>query len=279
VSTAAVVAYAFRRFGKGSTAQASPALVETPGEALSPSSLNQYLACSAKYYFRKILRLPDPRTGALSVGSAVHKAIGENLSQKVETRRDLPWEGVQAVYQTAWTDTAKETEFREDEDPDQLRLQGAELARKYLEEKCPSIDPAAVEIQVAGRIAGVRVHGWIDILDVDGRIVDLKTAAAAPSKISPDYRVQVATYVQLTPGASGEARVDTITKTKTPKIVSQAFSLTGADYAATAALYPAVQRGIRAGAFFPNRGSTLCSRRHCAFWRACQKEWGGEVHA
>jgi len=33
----------------------------------------------------------------------------------------------------------------------------------------------------------------------------------------------------------------------------------------------------RAVLYLPNRLSTLCSRRNCAYWRICECEWGGEV--
>ena len=55
----------------------------------------------------------------------------------------------------------------------------------------------------------------VDVLDEEGRVVDVKTAARKPSGISPDYAFQLATYRQLSPGASGEARLDTLVKTKT----------------------------------------------------------------
>jgi hypothetical protein len=34
---------------------------------------------------------------------------------------------------------------------------------------------------------------------------------------------------------------------------------------------------MRTGVLMPNRRSPLCSRKNCAFWRACEKEFGGAV--
>ena len=39
----------------------------------------------------------------------------------------------------------------------------------------PSIQPAAVEMEVEGEIANVKVRGFIDLLDTSGRIIDCKT--------------------------------------------------------------------------------------------------------
>ncbi len=42
-------------------------------------------------------------------------------------------------------------------------------------------------------------------------------------------------------------------------------------------LYPMVQDSIRDGVYPPHRGSPLCSRRHCGYWRECEREFGGRV--
>lgn len=252
-------------------------LYDAPGDILSPSSANQFLGCGAKWYFRKIAKLPDPPTGALTLGSAVHAAIGANLEQKIETKRDLPATGVIAIYRQAWAEKSAEAEFRDDEIPADLKAQGEALVLKYLDETCPEIEPAAVELPVSGRIGGVLVQGYVDLLEVNGRIRDFKTAARKPSEISPDYRFQTSTYVQITPGASGKVQVDTLTKTKVPALISQDFTVSQADVDQTTKMYPLVQQAIRAGMFLPNRNSNLCSRKYCAFWRACTQEFGGKV--
>ena len=112
---------------------------------------------------------------------------------------------------------------------------------------------------------------------MEGRIIDIKTAARKPTDISPQHALQLATYRQITPGASGVASIDTLVKTKTVQLIRQSYTVSGADLRATACLYPLVQEGIRNGLYFPNRGSFLCSRRHCAFWRHCEAEFGGTI--
>ena len=65
--------------------------------------------------------------------------------------------------------------------------------------------------------------------------------------------------------------------TKTPQLVTLAYTVTPADVAMTQKLYPHVREGIREGLFFPNRCSNLCSRKMCNFADACEKEFGGKV--
>jgi len=266
--------------------------MEEPGDVLSPSGASGFLSCAFKWFARHVLHLPDPPTGALTMGSAVHAAINANFEQKIETKRDLPPMGVKAIYDDAWQLMVKgeyppryqggqpslPTEFRDDEDPAELKRLGEALTLKYLDEACPEIEPKAVEFKVSGTINGVRVRGYLDLLDAQGRVIDLKTAARTPSEISSDYRFQVATYRQLLGGiVTGEARVDTLVKTKVPKLVQMSCTIDQSDVDSVEKLYPVVQRGIRGGFFPPNRSHYLCSRKYCGFWRECQHQFGGKV--
>jgi hypothetical protein len=177
--------------------------------------------CQMRWWFKYALKYADPATGKMALGRAVHAALTQNFAQKVETQEDLPLTGVVALFRDAWAVERDEIEFRDDEDPAELGACGQALVSKYMDQAAPLIEPAAVEMRVEGEIGGIRVQGWIDLMDVDGRIIDLKTAGRKPSGIESDYKFQIATYTQLTPGASGEARLDTLVKTKTPALVTQ----------------------------------------------------------
>jgi hypothetical protein len=146
-----------------------------------------------------------------------------------------------------------------------------------MDEAAPSIEPAAVELDVAGEVGGVRVQGRVDLLDVEGRIIDVKTAARRPCGIPSAYAFQLAAYAQIKPGASGQAQLDTLVKTKTVQLIRDSYCVGEADQLATQVLYPLVQCGIRSGLYFPNRQCIACSRRHCAFWKQCEGDFGGMV--
>ena len=258
-------------------AEASGPVKHELAAVLSPSQVRTWLTCQTRWWYRYGLGLSEPKTAALAIGSAVHAAIGENFRQKIESKRDLPQTGVVAVFRDAWRAAAGETQFQTGEDPDELGAMGEALTVKYMDEAAPFVEPAAVELPVRGAIAGVAVQGVVDLLDVDGRIVDLKTSAKSPAGIDGHYRRQVATYTQLAPGATGAARIDTLTKTRTLKLVSQSFTVNGADLMDATVMYPLAQEGMRSGLYTPNRSSYLCSRKHCPHWRRCEAEYGGEV--
>jgi hypothetical protein len=247
-------------------------------EVLSPSALNTFVHdCQVKWFYRKVLQLPEVIGGTLALGRSVHEAVAENYSQKIETKRDLPAEGVVAVCHDSLIQELDEAVLQKGESAAELKSCGETLVRVYMEQAAPRIQPAAVELAVAGMVGDVPVQGYVDVLDVDGQLVDLKTASKKPSGVMPGYRVQVATYAMITPGASGRARLDTVTKTKTVVLHEQTIDVSTADRKQATRLYSIAKSAMDAGIYLPNRGSHLCSQKYCGYWERCMDEYGGEV--
>lgn len=244
---------------------------------LSPSQLRTFLDCSARWKFKYIDKLPDRKNSNLALGTAVHEAVGRNFAQKVDTEEDLPVAEVQQHFIDAWAEASADTDFRDQEDPSELALTGERLVHLYMTEVAPGIHPAAVELAVEGEVGGVKVGGRLDLLDVDGTVVDWKVVAQTPKDIDPLHAIQLATYAHITPGANGNIRVDSLVKLKTPKLYQVSRPLDEDDMRAPVLQYPLAQAAMRSGHYLPNRGSNLCSRRNCPFWRACQDEFGGKV--
>ena len=248
-----------------------------PGDMLSPSQVSSLMDCAYRWHAKHKLHLPEPPSSHQILGRAVHAALAANFEQKCDSKADLPVPGVLAVYREAWSVLSQEIEFHDAEDPDELAKVGEALVSKYMDEAAPRIDPAAVEMRVEGVIAGVKVAGYIDLLDVNGCVIDIKTAKARPSSIHPMHRFQVATYRYLTKLAIGSGRIDTLVKTKSPQLIQQPFVVTEQELHAIHTIYPIAQALMRGEIHLPNRQSMLCSRRHCAYWRHCEQKWGGEV--
>ena len=256
-----------------STARATQEL----GEVLSPSQVNTFLTCPAKWYFRYLVGLNEPATGSLALGSAFHATLAANFRHKISAKQDAAVDEMQALFAEEFALAMKEAELRDDEDADELESIGTTLIAVYLAEASPSIQPAAVELEVEGVIGGVRARGFLDLLDTEGRIIDCKTASRRPNGVSAEYGLQLATYVMIAPGASGMCRLDTITKTKTAQLIQQNFKVGPDQRRLVESVFPMVQDAIRDGVYLPHRGSTLCSRRYCGYWRECEHEFGGRV--
>ena len=244
---------------------------------LSPSQVKNVMNCPARWWFHSALKLPDPKSASLAIGTAVHKTSEMYFRARLAGSWPEP-DDMAPVYEEAWEAAAEETSFRTDDDVDELKRQGAILARKFLEDVAPAIEPAAVEQRVEGVIAGVRVQGFIDLLDTSGRIIDLKTAKAKPSGVDPGYAFQIATYRRICPQACGDARIVTMVRTKTPQTIQQEYTVSEDDLRGCEVLYPRAQALMRQGGpFMPNRGSNLCSKRNCNFAAACVAEYGVRV--
>ena len=249
-----------------------------PLAILSPSAVNQWAHdCQVKFFYRRVLGLPEKRSAALGLGTAIHEAAAANYRQKVDTREDLPTEGVLAVFHDALAKQLDQIELDKTENADDLRSCGEVMTKVYMQECAPRIQPAAVEVPVKGHIGGVSVQGFIDVLDTDGNIIDLKTASKKPAGVNAGYRVQVATYAMLEPKASGRARLDTLTKTKTVGLHQQTIDVSSADRTQATRLYSIAREQMQTGLFLPNRASHLCSRKYCSYWERCTAEYGGEV--
>jgi putative RecB family exonuclease len=253
------------------------AVREELGELLSPSQVNTYLTCPAKWYFRYLAGLTEPVTGALALGKAFHAVLATNFRRKLTIGRDMEPAEVHEVFEQEWVLASDEAELRDDEDATELATTGEALVYTYLSEAATTVQPRAVEQPVSGRIAGVKVRGILDLLDTTGCVVDFKTASKRPNGIAADHELQLSTYAMITPGASGACRLDTVTKTKTVQVIQQTYAVGPEERRLAETLYPMVQDSIRDGIYPPHRSSPLCSRKHCGYWRECEREFGGRV--
>ena len=254
--------------------------LETLGAVLSPSQVRCLMDCSARWYYKYALGIEEPKNGNLALGIAVHHAIAYHFSAKIDNRGVEPPAGdALSQFGHAWKAVSLETEFRDDENPAELEAQGLKLTEKYLREAAPSIQPAAVEVEVSGVIAGVRVQGRLDVIETNGTVRDVKTSSRKSDSVSNEQRFQLATYVPFAAGATGEVVIDQLVKTVKPQLIHLTHTITAGDIAATEQMYPLAQAFMRGQLYMPNRTSNLCSRRNCCYWRKCQGDFGGTVSA
>lgn len=248
-----------------------------PAEVLSPTQVTQFLHCPAKWYFRYFLGLEEVATTATALGKAFHEAIAQNFRHKIETHTDLPLAHGLEYFRSALGRHLETVAIERGTHPVEAMDLGCVMLEKYLCEAAPLIQPRVVETRVAGAIGGVKVRGYVDLMDNDGRIIDTKSALKQIPGISHDHRFQLTSYVMITPEASGACRLDTVTKGRTVKLAQKSFQVEAADRRYAETIYPMVQESIRDGIFLPRRSGALCSRKYCGYWRSCEREFGGVV--
>ena len=120
-------------------------MTEALGELLSPSQVITYLACPAKWYFRYLIGLSDPTTGALALGKAFHGTLARNFRQKMSTGRDMENGELSDAFVEQWSLAMADAALRDDENATELAATGKVLVEAYLSEAACSVTPKAIE--------------------------------------------------------------------------------------------------------------------------------------
>ena len=114
------------------------AATEALGESLSPSQATTYLACPAKWYFRYLVGLTEPTTGALAQGKAFHGTLARNFRQKMNTGCDMENGELPKAFAEEWSLAITDAALRDDEDEADLATTGRILVEAYLSEAARS---------------------------------------------------------------------------------------------------------------------------------------------
>ncbi len=249
-------------------------------DVLSPFQVRAFADCEVRWFYEHLLGLTDPVTATKALDNAIRTALMTNFRHKLESKTDIQTEGVVGLFGRAWKRQQASVIFCEDEVPQAMGRTGEALVRVYMQQVAPNIRPAAVEQPLHGVIGGVRIHAQLDVMDVDGTIIDIRTTPTAPApKVDPMHRFELATCSRLAEGASGVIRSDILVASSTPQLVSCIWEVTAADVQWTDALYPLAQHAMQRGYYMPQRNSNGCSRHHCPHGRCCEQDFGGVVEA
>lgn len=166
----------------------------------SPSSLRMLKICPEQYRQRYILGRKQRPGEALTLGSAVHKAVAYSHEKKISSGEDLPvLEVIEFFHDKAWPDKVKEDggvdEIRWDNKPDEVRHDGERMTRGYHTVVSPRIQPVKVEQRIEYLIDGVAVPiiGYIDVEEA-GNNIDVKTGKQVQRKPDAHWFTQGSIY-------------------------------------------------------------------------------------
>lgn len=241
-------------------------------DLLSASSVNTFLRCGRQWYYAYVAGIRIPPTVRLVRGIAVHKAVETNMSQKIETKTDLPIEAVMDAYNDSWEaevadgltieDDAKET-------PGMAKDKGYQLVEVYQNEVAPDIQPLWVEKPVQFTINGIPFSGQVDLaqevpnLDPDPEaeaigvaIRDTKTTARKP--VGESYLLNMTGYALAYRQLEGRKEADTVldylVATKEPYYhpISMGGPISDSAVRRFANVVESVSETISAGKFTPN---------------------------
>jgi putative RecB family exonuclease len=251
-------------------------------EPLSVSRVQTYLSCPLKHRFQYIDKIPPPwRPAALVFGSSVHAAI-EWFHRERQAGRTPEPDAVAQIFDADWfAQNLEPVVFPEKESKEILAKKGHELVSMYVAESSdtmPLLTEDRFEIDLVdpetGEVLDIRLRGVIDLVEADGTLVELKTAARTFDTGSLERHLQLSTYALvrfLATGVVPPLRIDALLKTKVPRLERRPATRTIEDLAWTVRLIEGVALAIQAGTCFPNP-SYRCSE--CEYFAHCQ-QWRG----
>ncbi len=243
---------------------------------LSVTQIKMFLRCPLQYKFRYIDGLKIPPTSSLTLGKSVHSALEGNYRQKIETKQDLPAEKMLDLFSDRWEKEVQETIFDEDENAGTIKDDGIKLVGIYHGQISPTIQPKLVEKEFNLSFENVNytLKGIIDLVDVEGTIIDHKTAKRSMMTEDVESNIQLTCYSLAYRSLFGtpekELRFDVMVKTKIPKLQQISTSRTQADIDRFLKVVGYVSKAIQSGLFYPCEDRQTCS--WCGYRGIC-KSW------
>lgn len=251
-------------------------------EHVSASSIKDYLTCSLRFYFKRVLGLPEPVSPNLHLGQAVHAGIQAFHLARWRGGDHAP-DAVIEQYRLAFASLEDEGDVRfEDGERDKSLEKGEAVIRAYLESDHARADerPLGVEVQLREDIPDLAspLVGYVDLVRPGHVPVDYKTCAATPNLELEAFlhELQLTAYQILIESATGEEVMGRelifLVKTKTPKIIVHRLPPASAsDVARFRAIAVAMIDGVYHERWTPQSGM------HCAwcFYRQQCAQWTG----
>jgi len=256
--------------------------MRTEERRYSVSQIQTYLGCPLKYRFQYVEQLPKAfRPAALAFGGSVHAAV-EWFNRARMAGEAASFEEILKIFEGDWgAQNLDPLQFSPGETKDALEHKARAMLQVYLE-SVNGCRPAAVEepfsLEIAdpttGECLDVPFRGIVDLVEEDGTLVDLKTAARSTPQEDIERHLQLSTFylaVFLRTGEIPKLRLDVLLKTSKPRLERLATSRTVEELAWVARLIQRTTWAIEEGHFFPNP-SWRCS--DCEYAVPCQG-WRG----
>jgi hypothetical protein len=257
------------------------------------SHIKTYLMCPAKFFFQYVSGIKVPRSSAVVLGLGVHRAAEINLTQKKESRQDLPEADIVGRFEEFW-DVANQEPVIYDEEQDKGEVLdiGVACTRSLAQVIMPSIQPAEVELKMEATITNrdFDVAGRLDCLSEKRTVHDFKTTGAYLSKdAAGNYLPFAGDKIQMTQyklmGNSAKLEISGIelnyilkkipkTKGELPKVSNAIFAPTPDHEAAFLRISDRVVEAVKRNSFVPNPTCFICTPEKCGYWSHCR---GGAI--
>jgi CRISPR/Cas system-associated exonuclease Cas4 (RecB family) len=251
----------------------------------SYSAISQYLACPLRYYFQRVLCLPQPSvSGSLVLGSSVHLVLAE-YHRAIRHGEPTAKEQLHQVFKHAWSRRENGTRLalRNGESASDFIDQGIALIELYLNEPPPQ-HIVAIEQEIISPVHNSRgeyletplvaIADLITAEQEEIRIEEFKTSGRAYSQLEADTSLQPTCYVNAAQefyGRRASVEYTVLVKTKTPKIQRLKVERADSDLGRLGDIIENIELAVRSDIFYPVESPLNCST--CPFRHPC-REWG-----
>lgn len=242
---------------------------------LSHSSIATYLRCPRQWAYAYLEGLRRPPGIALIKGSSVDDAATVNLRQKIQSHEDLPTDDVLEVAESAYRKRVDQEGGRseivwEGSNYGKALDSTIELTRVHRTFHAPHIQPAEVQLELHRALADGRdVVGYLDFVESDGAVGDVKTGGRRMGQEAADKDQQATVYGWLL-GRDIEftywRAIDNGTRRSEEVVTTQRDESQRAWFSDQA---DEVSAAINAGVFPPNPNHPLCNPKWCGFYQLC----------
>lgn len=257
----------------------------------SYSAISQFQSCPLRFYFQRILKLPQPSvSGSLVLGSSVHKVLAE-YHRTVQEDEPTDVAGLHKILAKSWDERDGEVRivFRSGEDREELIAQGIALIEAYLQEPPPQ-NIIGIEQEILAPIHNSRGEyletPLLAVLDLitEGHeeltVCEFKTSGRSYSEMEVETSLQPTCYVnavQEIVGVTPIVEYTVLIKTKTPRVQRLVTVRDDQDLGRLGDIVENIERAIKAGVFYPVESPLNCSS--CPFRQPC-REWSSsdQVH-
>ena len=243
---------------------------------VSHSQLSLWDSCPKQWEYAYVQKLRRPSSGNLILGTCYHETLEDNFKKKLILGHDLDIDICTDYFSTVWgkeVSAAWEIDWGR-QTPDAMKDMGINLIEKYLCEVAPSVIPQAVEQWIEKDLNGTKFVIRIDLVDMNGAVIDHKTSSKMYNQadVDKDTQASASAFALGKPIAfSNHVAV----KTKVPHIQIVRTFRTHADISWWYQKAIAIIAHMKTGYAPPREDSWMCSAQYCGFYDMCRKDLAG----
>lgn len=230
------------------------------------------MKCPRKFEYKYIYKFKEQPTIRLGVGRTYHNVLETHFKSKLEGNQGLELKDMIAISDSFFGEFLDENKISPSKQTtDEIKVQLDSLLSVFEKSEYSKIEPKIVEDPFEIEIEGIKFTGRIDLLDVNNKLIDFKTASKSYTQDTVDKSIQASAYLYVSKelGVNAQDFQFVINvKNKKPVIQSLITRRTNKQLEFFKSLVYWAGKQIDTGVFVPNTTSYLCGK-YCGYNEIC----------